>query len=79
MKTTDPIAAADTMPEPEWIRVKQAVRWSGMSQTKIYSLMAARKFKHVTLRERGESRGTRLVSFPSFRAFLESMAEGGAP
>ncbi|MES2708089.1 MAG: hypothetical protein V4726_15965 [Verrucomicrobiota bacterium] len=75
--TTDPIAPAPAMPEPEWIRVKQAVAWSGISESTLYTLMAAKRFKSLTLRERGQARGTRLISFPSLRAFLESKAEGG--
>ncbi len=77
--TTDPIAAASTMPEREWIRVDQACQWSGICRSLIYKLMTSGKIRSVSLRERGTSRGTRLISFPSLRAFLESKAEGGAP
>jgi hypothetical protein len=76
-KTIEPIAPAATMPEPEWIRVKQAVAWSGISETNLYVLMAAKRFKSVTLRESGKSRGTRLISFASLKGFLESRATGG--
>lgn len=77
MKTIDPIAPATTMPEPEWIRVKQAIAWSGIGETKLYDLMGKKKIKSVTLREKGETKGTRLISFASLKAFLESKAEGG--
>ncbi len=76
--TTDPIAPASVMPEPEWIRVHQACQWSGMCRSLIYKLMSSGKIRSVSLRERGTIRGTRLISFPSLRAFLESKAEGGA-
>ncbi len=75
--TAEPIAPAATMPEPEWIRVKQAMAWSGISETKLYVMMSAKSIKSVVLRERGASRGTRLISFPSLKAFLESKATGG--
>lgn len=78
-QTIDPIAPASTMPDPEWIRVKQAIAWCGISQTKLYGLMGERKIKSVTLRERGDRRGTRLISFPSLKGFLESKATGGEP
>ena len=76
-QTIEPIAPASTMPEPEWIRVKQAIAWSGIGETKLYGLMASKKIKSVALRERGETKGTRLISFPSLRGFLESKATGG--
>lgn len=75
--TTEPIAAAATMPEREWIRVKQAIAWSGIGETKLYTLMARKRIKSITLREFGERRGTRLISFPSLKAFLEARATGG--
>lgn len=78
-KTIDPIAPAATMPEPEWIRVNQASSWCGLPKQTLYRLMASGKVRHVSLRERGCAQGTRLISFPSLKAFLESKAEGGAP
>ena len=77
MKTTDPIAPAATMPDPEWIRVAQACAWMGVSKPTLYNLMSQGKFKFVSLREKGCTRGTRLISFASLKAFLESKAEGG--
>jgi len=77
LKTIEPIAAASVMPEPEWIRIAQACQWSGISKPQFYHLMAAGKIRFVSLREKGTARGTRLVSFPSLKAFLESRAKGG--
>lgn len=77
MKTIEPIAAAAVMPEPEWIRVQQACDWCGICKPVLYRLMAAGKIRFVSLREAGQVKGTRLVSFPSLRAFLESKAQGG--
>lgn len=75
--TTDPIAPAPSMPEPEWIRVKQAEAWSGLCKPSLYKLMKAGKIRFVSLRERGAVRGTRLISFPSLKGFLDSRATGG--
>ncbi len=75
--TTAPIAPAATMPEPEWIRAKQAAEWTGLCRSAIYKLLDGGKIKFVHLRERGKSKGTRLISFPSLKAFLESKATGG--
>jgi hypothetical protein len=76
-QTADPIAPAATMPEPEWIRVKQAVTWSGLGRTIIYHMMDSGKIKSVSMRERGMTKGTRLISFASLKGFLESRATGG--
>lgn len=75
--TTEPIAPAATMPEPEWIRIKQASAWCGMCRSVLYNLMADGKIRSVSMRERGATKGTRLISFPSLKAFLESKATGG--
>lgn len=75
--TTEPIAPAATMPEPEWIRVKQACEWTSMCKPTLYKLMAAGKVRFISLREHGTAKGTRLISFPSLKAFLESRAQGG--
>jgi hypothetical protein len=62
---------------PEWLRVKEAQNFSRLSKPKLYQLFNLGLIKTVSLRERGMVRGTRLVSFDSLRAFLESRASGG--
>ena len=76
-QTAEPIAPAATMPEPEWIRIPQASAWCGMCRSALYQLINAGKIKSVSMRERGTTRGTRLISFPSLRAYLEARATGG--
>lgn len=61
----------------DWLRVKEACSFSRLSKPKLYQLINAGKIKSVSLRERGQVRGTRLISFDSLRAFLESRASGG--
>ncbi|MEN3939706.1 helix-turn-helix domain-containing protein [Prosthecobacter sp. SYSU 5D2] len=73
-------AAADSRqppPQAEWMRVKEACAFSCLSKPKLYELMNQGHIKSVALRERGQSKGTRLVSIGSLRAFLESRASGG--
>lgn len=67
---------AHTIPS-DWLRVKEACSFSRLSKPKLYQLINAGKIKSVSLRERGQVRGTRLISFDSLRAFLESRASGG--
>lgn len=75
--TTAPITPSGVDLDPEWIRVPQAAAWSGMSRSSINYLVASRKIKAVNLRVRGTERGVRLISFPSFKTFLDRLATGG--
>ena len=64
-------------PPQEWLRVKEACEYSRLSKPKIYDLINRGLIKSVSLRERGQIKGTRLISFDSLRDFLESRATGG--
>jgi hypothetical protein len=75
--TTQPISPATAALDPEWIRVPQATQWSGMGRTLINQLAVAGKIKSVSYRQKGTSRGFRLISFPSLRAFVNGLASGG--
>ncbi|MDB3939511.1 AlpA family phage regulatory protein [Verrucomicrobiales bacterium] len=63
--------------KPEWIRIPEAVRISGMSRSKIYELMNAGKIRNSSLAEEGQTKGTRLVSYASLMHLIESRATGG--
>lgn len=78
MKTGNPILTnpAGTTP-PEWLRVKEACDYARVSKPTIYDWMNRGWIKNVSLRQRGQVKGTRLVSFDSLRNFLESRATGG--
>ena len=60
---------------PEWLRVPAAVKIFGISRTKFYELIAQRKIKSVSLRERGQVRGIRLLNYDSISEYLEGLAE----
>ncbi len=64
--------------EPEFIQVQDAVRFSGVGRTTLYSLISDGKIKTVNLRRPGTARGRRLVYLPSLREYLMSFQEGGA-
>jgi hypothetical protein len=65
-------AAASNLPlKPEWIRVPEAVRVSGISRSSLYELIAAGKIKSFSNRQRGAVRGIRLISYDSLMAYLE--------
>lgn len=64
-------------PRPEWLRPKDIPKYFGIGRSKIYELIAEGKVKSVSLRKRGQQHATRLVSYDSVTAYLESLAEGG--
>lgn len=60
--------------KPEWIRPKDVPRYFGIGRTRIYELIAEHKIKSVSMRKRGQRHGTRLISYASVVAYLESLA-----
>jgi hypothetical protein len=51
--------------KPEWIRPKDVPRIFGIGRTKIYELLAENKIKSLSMRQRGQRHGTRLISYDS--------------
>jgi len=64
-------------PAVEWLRVSEACEYARVSKPVIYDWMNRGWIKNVSLRQRGQVKGVRLVSFDSLRTFLESRATGG--
>lgn len=64
-------------PRPEWLRPKDIPKYFGIGRSKVYELIADGKVKSVSLRQRGQKHGTRLVSYDSLAAYFESLASGG--
>lgn len=67
----------DAAGKPVWLRIPQAVAIFGIGRTKLYELIASKRIKSVSIRDRGKTRGTRLVSYDGLSEFLESNATGG--
>jgi hypothetical protein len=61
--------------KPEWVRIDEAVRRFGISRSRFYQLIAARRIKSFALRERGQIKGIRLLSYDSICEFLEKEAK----
>jgi hypothetical protein len=59
----------------KWLRVPDAVKYSGLSRSLLYRLMAEGQIKSVCVRKRGNTRGARLLSAESIDAFIESYAQ----
>lgn len=62
---------------PEWLRVSEAVQFCRLSKPTLYGLINRGLIRTVSLRERGQIKGTRLISRDSLTSFLESRASGG--
>ncbi len=68
-------ALAKNSLRPEWIRLNVAVALFGISRSRFYDLIAEKKIKSFTLRERNQIKGTRLLSYDSICEFLEKEAQ----
>jgi excisionase family DNA binding protein len=62
--------------DSEWLRVSEAVRRFGLSRSTIYELIHNREIKTALIRKRGNTRGIRIISTDSLRAFVEGFVEG---
>ena len=62
---------------PEWIDVRTACRFASVSKPILYQWMNRGLVKNFSMRERGQVRGVRRVSFDSLRTFMESRSTGG--
>ena len=60
--------------KPEWLRLPEATRFSGIGRSSLYELMAEGKIKSACIRKRGNTRGIRLISADSISAYIESLA-----
>jgi hypothetical protein len=71
------LAKEQTTLRPEWGRVPQATQFFEIGRTKLYEWITAGKIKSTSLKERGQVRGTRLISFDSLAAYIETHSTGG--
>jgi hypothetical protein len=66
------------MMKPEWLRVPDAIRVSGIGRSTLYDLISSGSVKSALLRKRGRQRGIRLISYDSLLAHIESFATEGS-
>jgi len=75
--TTSPIHSdAETGLRPEWLRMADAVRYSGISRSLLYELIQEARIDSRVLRKRGRTRGIRLISVDSINQFIRSLPSG---
>jgi hypothetical protein len=61
--------------KPEWLRIPDAVRLSGLGRSTIYNLLGSGCLKTVVVRKRGCQRGIRLISADSLSAYIQSFVK----
>ena len=62
---------------PEWIRIVDAVRLSGIGRSHLYQLIEQGKIRSVCLRERQKVRGIRLINVRSLHDYIASFEDNG--
>jgi len=62
---------------PEWIRIVDAVRLSGIGRSHLYQLIDPGKIRSVCLRQRQKVRGIRLVNVKSIHDYIASFEDNG--
>jgi hypothetical protein len=64
---------------PRWLRIPSAVKYSGLSRSRLYELLAQRRIKSICLKPRNDaSRGVRLIDRESVDLFMESLREAAS-
>jgi hypothetical protein len=64
--------------KPEWIRIPNAVRISGICRSAIYELINSGAIKSFSHRKRGCALGQRLISYDSLVAYLNGAYEAAS-
>jgi hypothetical protein len=61
---------------PRWLRIPSAVKYSGLSRSRLYELIVQRQIKSICLKSHRDAlRGVRLVDRESIDMFMESRPE----
>jgi hypothetical protein len=76
-KTLEQSIGACSLMKPEWLRIPDAIRVSGIGRSTLYSLLTSGSIKSALIRKRGCQRGIRLISTDSLRAYIESCVSKG--
>jgi hypothetical protein len=59
---------------PRWLRMTSAVKYPGLSRSRLYELLGQRRIKSICLKSRNDAlRGVRPVDRESIDLFMESL------
>jgi hypothetical protein len=57
---------------PRWLRIPAAVKYSGLSRSKLYELLSERKIRSICVKsQKWAQRGVRLIDRKSIDLFME--------
>jgi hypothetical protein len=58
---------------PRWLRIPSAVKYSGLSRSRLYELLSERRIRSICVKsQKGAERGVRLIDRESIDLFIES-------
>ena len=61
---------------PRWLRIPSAVKYSGLSRSRLYELLAQGRIRSICLKSHNKAlRGVRLVDRESIDLFMESLRQ----
>jgi hypothetical protein len=63
---------------PEWLRVRDAADYSGISQTELFRLCVDGEIQSVHKLKPGQAKGIRLINKPSLDTYVRSFLPGGS-
>jgi hypothetical protein len=79
MKPTTSFAVQDIGPlppvKPEWLRLPDAVRVSGIGRSTLYMLIKSGEVRSASIRKRNRTRGIRLINRDSLNDYIEKFAK----
>jgi hypothetical protein len=65
---------------PRWLRIPAAVKYSGLSRSKLYELLSEGRIKSICVKShRGAERGVRLLDRESVDSFMLALLNDTAP
>jgi hypothetical protein len=71
LEIQDEISKAPSV-EPRWLKIGDAVVFSGMCRSKLYALVKRGKIRSACLRDRDKIRGTRLINAESLHNYISA-------
>jgi hypothetical protein len=61
--------------KPEWLRLPDAVRVSGIGRSTLYMLIKSGEVRSASIRKRNRTRGIRLINRDSLNDYIEKFAK----
>lgn len=72
IQSQEGVASAASDIQPRWLRIPAAVKYGGISRSRLYQELARGTIRSASLRGKHQTRGARIVDRLSLDAFLEA-------